>query len=187
MPIWAWKGPVCRGHATGQPVQLVDRVRGGHMASGLGQSPLCLSSWSCSSGRGLNLSANGLTHLLLPFRGIVLGFLSAKWRKQWTKARGTGPEHRRKVPKTKVAEELLTLEAKDVALTLRALHQSAVPPVNGMITLGGQTLCSWKKIHFCCCSVAQSFPTLCDPMDCSMSAAATVLRHLPELAQTHVH
>ena len=135
------------------------------------------------------MSANGLTHLLLPFRGIILGFLSAKWRKQWTEARGTGPGHRRKVPKTKVAEELLALEAKDVGLRAlsRALRQSAVPPVNGMITLGGQTLCSWKKIYFCRCSVAQSFPTLCDPMDCSLSAAATVLRHLPELAQTHVH
>ena len=36
------------------------------------------------------------------------------------------------------------------------------------------------------CSVAQSCPTLCDPMDCSTSGFP-VLRHLPELAQTHVH
>ena len=36
----------------------------------------------------------------------------------------------------------------------------------------------------CCCSVAQSFPTLCDPMDCSMPGFP-VLHHLLELAQTH--
>ena len=37
-----------------------------------------------------------------------------------------------------------------------------------------------------CCSVAQSCPTLCDPMDCS-TPGFPVLHHLPELAQTHVH
>ena len=37
-----------------------------------------------------------------------------------------------------------------------------------------------------CSSVAQSCPTLCDPVDCSMSG---FLAHhqFPELAQTHVH
>ena len=34
-----------------------------------------------------------------------------------------------------------------------------------------------------CCSVAQSCPTLCDPMDCS-TPGSPVLHHLPELAQT---
>ena len=38
----------------------------------------------------------------------------------------------------------------------------------------------------CCCSVAQSFPTLCDPMDCS-PPGFLALHHLPELAQTNVH
>ena len=37
-----------------------------------------------------------------------------------------------------------------------------------------------------CCSVAQLCPTLCDPMDYSMSGFP-VLHHLLELAQTHVH
>ena len=32
----------------------------------------------------------------------------------------------------------------------------------------------------------QSYPTLCDPMDCSMPGFP-VLHHLPELAQTHIH
>ena len=34
--------------------------------------------------------------------------------------------------------------------------------------------------------VAQSCPTLCDPMDCS-TPGFHVLHHLPEFAQTHVH
>ena len=35
-------------------------------------------------------------------------------------------------------------------------------------------------------SIAQSFPTLCDPMDCSIPGFP-VLHHFPEPAQTHVH
>ena len=35
-------------------------------------------------------------------------------------------------------------------------------------------------------SVAQSCPTLCDPMDCS-TPGLPVHHQLPELAQTHVH
>ena len=38
----------------------------------------------------------------------------------------------------------------------------------------------------CCHSVAQSCPTLCDPMDCSMPGFP-VLYHLLELAETYVH
>ena len=37
-----------------------------------------------------------------------------------------------------------------------------------------------------CCSVAQSCPTLCDPVDCS-TPGFPVLHRLPELAQTQVH
>ena len=37
-----------------------------------------------------------------------------------------------------------------------------------------------------CCSVAQLYPTLCDPMDCSTSGFL-VLHHFLELVQTHVH
>ena len=43
----------------------------------------------------------------------------------------------------------------------------------------------WPRCQCCCCSVAQSCPTLCDPMDCSMPGFP-VLHHLPEIAQTHV-
>ena len=37
-----------------------------------------------------------------------------------------------------------------------------------------------------CCSVTQSCPTLCDPMDCS-TPALPVPHHLPEFVQGHVH
>ena len=36
----------------------------------------------------------------------------------------------------------------------------------------------------CCCSAAQSCPTLCDPMDCS-TRGFPVLHHVPKFAQTH--
>ena len=38
----------------------------------------------------------------------------------------------------------------------------------------------------CCCSVAQSCPTLWDPVDCSMPRLP-VFHHLPEFAQVHVY
>ena len=43
-------------------------------------------------------------------------------------------------------------------------------------------------LHCCCscCSIAQSCPVLCNPMDCSMPGFP-VHHQLPELAQTHVH
>ena len=42
------------------------------------------------------------------------------------------------------------------------------------------------KTKSCCCLVAQSCPTLCDPMDCSMPGLP-VHNQLPEFTQTHVH
>ena len=42
-------------------------------------------------------------------------------------------------------------------------------------------------MYLCCgCSVAQSCPTLCNPMDCS-TPGFPVLQCLLEFAQTHVH
>ena len=38
----------------------------------------------------------------------------------------------------------------------------------------------------CCCSVSQSCPTLCNPMDCS-TPGLHVPYHLQEFAQTHIH
>ena len=42
------------------------------------------------------------------------------------------------------------------------------------------------KYCSCCCSVIKSCPTLCNPMDCSMSGFP-VLHYLPEFAQILVH
>ena len=41
----------------------------------------------------------------------------------------------------------------------------------------------------CCCSVAKSCPTLCDPMDCSKPGFPFLQYHqqLPSISQTHVH
>ncbi|XDA86859.1 hypothetical protein R6Z07F_016566 [Ovis aries] len=39
---------------------------------------------------------------------------------------------------------------------------------------------------FCCCSVAQLCPTLCNPIHCS-TPGFLVLHHLLELAKIHVH
>ena len=38
----------------------------------------------------------------------------------------------------------------------------------------------------CCCSLAKSCPTLCDPMNCSIPGFP-VLHYLPQFAQIHVH
>ena len=57
---------------------------------------------------------------------------------------------------------------------------------------GLHTVCSHQNrpvmyiITHCSYSVAQSCPTLCDPMDCS-TPGFPVLHHLPEFDQTHVH
>ena len=44
----------------------------------------------------------------------------------------------------------------------------------------------WITGPCCCCSVTQSCPTLCNPMNCS-TPGLPVLHHLPEFAQVHVH
>ena len=44
-----------------------------------------------------------------------------------------------------------------------------------------------RELYYCgCCSVAKSYLTLCDPVDCS-TPGFSVLHYLPEFAQTHVH
>ena len=45
---------------------------------------------------------------------------------------------------------------------------------------------NWGKTPYCCCSVAKSRLTLCNPMDCS-TPGFPVLCFLPEFAQVHVH
>ena len=49
-----------------------------------------------------------------------------------------------------------------------------------------QYLLSLDIFYCCCCLFAKLYPTLCDPMDCSMPGPP-VLHPLPELTYTHVH
>ena len=63
----------------------------------------------------------------------------------------------------------------------------AIQPSHPLSSSFPSFVVSWLENFLCCCfSVTQSCPTLCDPMDCSMSGFP-VLHHLPEFAQTHVH
>ena len=39
----------------------------------------------------------------------------------------------------------------------------------------------------CCCSVTQSCPTLCDPMDCSTPPGLPEPHHLLKFARVHIH
>ena len=50
----------------------------------------------------------------------------------------------------------------------------------------GGKLSNQRDALFCISSVAQSFPTLCDPMNCS-TPGLPVHHHLPEFTQIHVH
>ena len=72
------------------------------------------------------------------------------------------------------------------------------------IKLSPHHLLKWPSFHYCtiilslsqtnyiyrccccCCSVAKSCPTLCSPMDCSITGSP-VFQYLPELAQIHIH
>ena len=54
-----------------------------------------------------------------------------------------------------------------------------------MIKEKSLALCYMPDIILCCCSVTQSCPALCHPMDCRMPDFP-VLHHHPELAQTHI-
>ena len=46
--------------------------------------------------------------------------------------------------------------------------------------------CTILMEYSCCCSVAKSCPTLCDPTNCS-TPGFPVLHYLPEFALTHAH
>ena len=79
------------------------------------------------------------------------------------------------------ATTVLAQEARDqLSLARNQIPRSSVPWNEH---LGHSFLISRNSY---CCSVAQSCPTLCDPMDCS-TPGFPVLHPLLELAQTHVH
>ena len=47
-------------------------------------------------------------------------------------------------------------------------------------------LISVNSYKICCCPVVKSWPTLCNPVNCS-TLGVPVLHYFPEFAQTHVH
>ena len=57
-------------------------------------------------------------------------------------------------------------------------------PLGGLYAL--ERMSNQPLFSCCCCSVLQSCPTLCDPVNRS-TPGFPVLHHLPEFAQTHVH
>ena len=74
------------------------------------------------------------------------------------------------------------------ALIARGWIQSLVREPGFCKQLDAVSVCVCVCVCVCisCCSIAQSCPTLCNPMDCS-TAGFPVLHYLLELAQTHVH
>ena len=89
-----------------------------------------------------------------------------------------------KLTKTKHKERILEASREKQQVTYRG------NPIHVTADLSAETLLArreWQdifKIQFS--SVAQSCPTLCDPMDCS-TPGLPVHHQLPEFIQTHVH
>ena len=54
------------------------------------------------------------------------------------------------------------------------------------IALTTRIFVSKAMFNYCCCSLTQSYPTLCDPMDCNIPGSSVHL-HLPAFTQTPVH
>ena len=103
-----------------------------------------------------------------------------------TEGRKTNGERRwwwTKAGRTEVAGKMDLTDDEEVGL-------------RGWFEVEGPIVCGKEKsrrelqlsgfLLWCCCSVTQSCPTLCNPMDCSMPGFP-VLHYLPEFAKTHVH
>ena len=77
-----------------------------------------------------------------------------------------------------------TWECICILLSLTAFRNSC----HGAIFICNEPDCHGHKIinSCCCCSVAQSCPTLCDPMDCSLPGLP-VPHYLLNFAQDHVY
>ena len=56
---------------------------------------------------------------------------------------------------------------------------------NWVVELGSTKRWASSICCYCCCSITQSHPALCDPMNCS-ATGFPILHHLPEFAQTYV-
>ena len=75
------------------------------------------------------------------------------------------------------------------SLSTGVVHRCSI--INILHTIPSQSLLSRQSNlqqwpFYCCFSVAQLSPTLCDPMDCSRSGLSDP-HHLPKFAQVHIH
>ena len=80
----------------------------------------------------------------------------------------------------------LKIQADLTLLDFALLHFSNGALFQHKLKVFGKPAWSKSISAFCCCLVAQSCLTICDPMDCS-TPGFPALQHLLELAQTHVH
>ena len=88
-----------------------------------------------------------------------------------------------------ICETITTLKTGNIILTAKCFLLPCLSLLSLLLSSPPLTLIYFLplciSLHFTC-SVVQSCPTLCDPMDCSRPGFP-VLYHLPELVQTHVH
>ena len=73
-------------------------------------------------------------------------------------------------------------------LVLKSCPTLESPSASSVLGISQARILKWVPISCgsCCCSVAQSCLTLCDPMECS-TPGFPVLHHHPQFAQIHVH
>ena len=94
---------------------------------------------------------------------------------------GHGPWTTVHLVKSRLSLASKTMSRKPCAIVLEKLFQSCSIKASALITLGKVSLQSSY-----CCSVANSCPTLCNPMNCS-TPSSPVLHYLLEFAQIYVH
>ena len=85
--------------------------------------------------------------------------------------------------KTKKETKQRKTKKEKITLRLILLINMDIRPLNKILALIQQYI---KMIIYCCCSVAKSCPTLCNPIDCNMPELP-VPNHFSEFAQVHVH
>ena len=93
-----------------------------------------------------------------------------------------------------LSQHTLLLGSEDPNLSVKFTRSHDVDVTSGWAILCLETKVSWGQETVqqqflkvcCCCSVAKSCLTLCDPMDCS-TPGFPVPHYLLKFAQTHVH
>ena len=75
----------------------------------------------------------------------------------------------------------------NISLVMSTMLHPGSPETLSWSDLGDWQINQKANLVICsCCSVTHSCPTLCNPMNCSMSVFP-VFHHTPELAQTHIY